>query len=85
MNADKHLNLIGGHSMKHGVTNLIATAYTLDKINRKNGVITNQTYMGSLPWGKIAFCAGLSLFNSALSNSNKYRYHSVKRRRKRNL
>lgn len=30
--------------MKHGVTNLIATAYTLDKINRKNGVITNQTY-----------------------------------------
>ena len=50
MNADKHLNLIGGHSMKHGVTNLIATAYTLDKINRKNGVITNQTYMGSLPW-----------------------------------
>ena len=52
--------------MRYGITGLIATAYTLDKMDQRNGIKTGQTYMGSLPWGKIAFCAGLDIMNNAL-------------------
>lgn len=47
--------------MRYGITGLIATAYTLDKIDQRNGIKTGQTYMGSLPWGKSPFALGWTL------------------------
>ena len=32
--------------MRYGITGLIATAYTLDKMDQRNGIKTGQTYMG---------------------------------------
>lgn len=56
--------------MRYGITGLIATAYTLDKIDQRNGIKTGQTYMGSLPWGKIAFCAGLDIMKVSCTSSS---------------
>lgn len=66
--------------MRYGITGLIATAYTLDKMDQRNGIKTGQTYMGSLPWGKIAFCAGLDIMNNALRGSGRYGYQATRRR-----
>ena len=85
MTAKDNLIFDGGNIMRYGITGLIATAYTLDKIDQGNGIKTGQTYMGSLPWGKIAFCAGLDIMNNALRGSGRYSYQATRRRNRKRL
>ena len=50
-----------------------------------DGIKTGQTYMGSLPWGKIAFCAGLDIMNNALRGLGRYGYQATGRRNRKRL
>lgn len=66
--------------MRNGIARLIIAAHTLDKMERQRGVKPQRSYMSSLPWGQIAFCTGLGIFNHAVGSARRDHYRSNRRR-----